>query len=72
MRRPPEPSLAAAIKRFGHKDVNYIGPLDHAATTLRQYVQPGDLVLTLGAGTVNRISEQLLFLLREQSHGTTV
>ena len=24
-------ALTAAIKRFGHKDVNYIGPLDNAA-----------------------------------------
>src|SRR6187397_738492 len=60
-------SLTNAIKSFGHKDVRYIGALDNAATTLRDYVQPGDLVLTLGAGTVNRVSEQLLFLLREQS-----
>src|SRR5688500_16471696 len=65
-------ALVAAIKRFGHKDVNYIGPLDNAATTLREHVQPGDLVLTLGAGTVNRISDQLVALLREQSQGTSV
>jgi UDP-N-acetylmuramate-alanine ligase len=36
---------------------------------LVERIQPGDLVLTLGAGTVNRVSEQLLFLLREQSQG---
>ena len=56
--------LTAAIKRFGHKDVNYIGALDAAAPLLRDYVQPGDLVLTLGAGTVNRVSDQLLDLLQ--------
>jgi UDP-N-acetylmuramate--alanine ligase len=60
-------ALTAAVKRFGHKDVNYIGALDNAASILRDHVQAGDLVLTLGAGTVNRVSEQLLFLLREQS-----
>ena len=65
-------ALTAAIKRFGHKDVNYIGPLDNAAASLREHVQSGDLVLTLGAGTVNRVSEQLLSLLREQSQGTSV
>jgi UDP-N-acetylmuramate--alanine ligase len=63
-------ALTGAIKRFGHKDVNYIGALDNAASILRDHVQPGDLVLTLGAGTVNRVSEQLLFLLREQSIAT--
>src|SRR4029453_4856050 len=49
----------AAGERFGHKDVNYIGALANAASILRDHVQPGDLVLTLGAGTVNRVSEQL-------------
>src|SRR5499425_3040969 len=61
-------ALTAAIKRFGHKDVNYLGALDNAASILRDHVQPGDLVLTLGAGTVNRVSDQLLFLLRD--HGS--
>jgi len=63
-------ALSAAIKRFGHKDVNYVGTLENAAPALVERIQPGDLVLTLGAGTVNRVSEQLLFLLREQSHNT--
>ena len=65
-------ALTAAIKRFGHKDANYIGPLDNAAAALREHVQTGDLVLTLGAGTVNRVSEQLLGLLREQLQGSSV
>ncbi len=43
-------TLTEAIKRFGHKDVHYIGALENAPTTLRDHVQPGDLVLTLGAG----------------------
>jgi len=62
-------ALTAAVKRFGHKDANYIGPLDNAATIMREHVQPGDLVLTLGAGTVNRIADQLLGLLKEKEIG---
>jgi UDP-N-acetylmuramate--alanine ligase len=60
-------ALTAAIKRFGHKDVNYIGALENAPTLLRERVQAGDLVVTLGAGTVNRVCDQLLELLRENS-----
>ena len=60
-------TLTTAIKRFGHKDVRYIGALENAAPALRDYVQSGDLVLTLGAGTVNRVSDQLLQMLREQT-----
>jgi UDP-N-acetylmuramate--alanine ligase len=65
-------ALTSAIKSFGHKDVQYIGPLETAAQTLRERVQPGDLVITLGAGTVNRVSEQLLALLREREQASAV
>lgn len=65
-------TLTSAIKSFGHKDVQYIGPLETAAEILRERVQPGDLVITLGAGTVNRVSEQLLTLLREREQASAV
>jgi len=65
-------ALTEAIKSFGHKDVHHIGSLESAAATLRDQVQPGDLVLTLGAGTVSRVSEQLLSLLHERSEAKTV
>ena len=64
-------TLTEAVKRFGHKDTRYIGPVENGPATLREFVQPGDLVLTLGAGTVSRVSEQLLTLLREQSSVST-
>ena len=65
-------ALTNAIKRFGHKEVSYIGDLENAALLLRDYVQPGDLVVTLGAGTVNRISDQLVGLLRDQAQAKSV
>ncbi len=64
-------SMTNAIKRFGHKDVRYVGRLEDAAAALREHVQPGDLVLTMGAGTVNRVSDQLLELLRGQGEAKT-
>jgi UDP-N-acetylmuramate--alanine ligase len=65
-------ALTGAIKRFGHKDVRYIGPLENAATVIRDHVKTGDLVVTLGAGTVSRVSDQLLSLLRERSEAKAV
>lgn len=59
-------TLTGAIKRFGHKEVSYIGALENAPALLKEYVQPGDLFLTLGAGTVNRVSDQLLSMLRDE------
>jgi len=56
-------SLAAAIERYGHRDVRYIGPVSTAAEGLNEIVQPGDLVLTLGAGNVWQAGEELLKIL---------
>jgi len=60
-------ALTTEIKRFGHKEVTYIGGLENAVASLQSYVQPGDLVLTLGAGTVNRISDQLVQAMRDKA-----
>jgi UDP-N-acetylmuramate--alanine ligase len=60
-------ALTEAIKRFGHKDVRHIGALEGAAAFLKSHVQSGDLVLTLGAGTVSRVSDQLVTLLKENA-----
>ena len=56
--------MTEAIKRYGHKNANYIGALDGAADILREQVREGDMVITLGAGPVYRAGEQLLTLLR--------
>jgi UDP-N-acetylmuramate--alanine ligase len=64
-------ALTSAIKRFGHKDVTHVGRVEDAAVAMREHIQPGDLVLTLGAGTVNRVSEQLLQMLRAQQEAKT-
>jgi UDP-N-acetylmuramate--alanine ligase len=58
-------SLTAAIKRYGHKNANYIGKLEEAAFMVRSHLREGDLVVTLGAGPVYRAGEQLLALLRK-------
>lgn len=61
--------LTEAIKSYGHKNAHYVGALDGAAETLREQVRAGDLVITLGAGTVHRVGDQLLGLLREKGAG---
>jgi UDP-N-acetylmuramate--alanine ligase len=58
--------LTEAIKSYGHKNAHYIGPLEGAPEILRRQVRAGDLVITLGAGTITRVGDQLLALLREQ------
>ena len=47
--------LAAEIRAAGHRQVRAVESLDDAAAFVAQQVQPGDVVITLGAGDVNRV-----------------
>ena len=52
--------LTENIKKYGHKNVQYIGALEGAAEKVCQNLQEDDLVITLGAGTVTRLSDEIL------------
>jgi UDP-N-acetylmuramate--alanine ligase len=53
-------ALAAAIAERGHRQARYAGDLKAAATRLREEVRDGDVVLTLGAGSVWTAGEELV------------
>src|SRR5205809_6213061 len=57
--------LAERIKSHGHKHTEYVGAVEGAAENLHKIVREGDLVITLGAGSVHRSGDQLLELLRD-------
>ncbi|HMQ03323.1 MAG TPA: UDP-N-acetylmuramate--L-alanine ligase [Pyrinomonadaceae bacterium] len=57
-------ALTENIKKFGHKNVRYHGDIDTAADTIVPLLQEGDLVLTLGAGTITRLSDEIVERLR--------
>ncbi len=59
--------LTENIKRFGHKNANYIGDVDGAAAKVAEQLEEGDLVITLGAGTVTRLSDEILSLISKES-----
>jgi UDP-N-acetylmuramate--alanine ligase len=52
--------LTDNIKKYGHKNVTYIGDIETATEKVCSVLQPGDLVITLGAGTVTRLSDEIL------------
>ncbi|HWC77241.1 MAG TPA: UDP-N-acetylmuramate--L-alanine ligase [Blastocatellia bacterium] len=58
------PALVDAIKRFGHRHVEYVGGVADAPSRVVDVVQPGDLFLTLGAGNVWQAGEEVLNLLK--------
>ena len=53
-------TLAEEIERFGHRNVRYIGGVEFGAGAIASIVQPGDLVLTLGAGNGWKAGEEFL------------
>ena len=52
--------LVERIKKYGHRDVTYAGSFPAALHAVVQKLRAGDLLITLGAGDVWRIGEDLL------------
>lgn len=52
--------LTENIKKYGHKNVNYHGDIETVAAAVIPQLQEGDLLITLGAGTVTRLSDEIL------------
>ncbi len=57
-------SSADLIGAMQHVDAQYVGGLEAAAHTLAQRMRPGDVLLTLGAGTSHKVGELVLAELR--------
>jgi UDP-N-acetylmuramate--alanine ligase len=57
-------SLVERIRQFGHRGVEYVGTLDRGVDALVGVAGEGDLVLTLGAGSVYQAGERVLERLR--------
>lgn len=63
-------ALADAIAAAGHRNARYRASLPEAAEELFREGQPGDAMLTIGAGSVGRVSEELAVRLSEQTQIT--
>jgi UDP-N-acetylmuramate--alanine ligase len=58
-------ALADAIRAHGHHAVTYVPDKKNVGRTLLDIVQPGDLVIALGAGDINASARELLASLTE-------
>ena len=61
-------SLVERIRQFGHRGVEHVGTLDSGVDALVRAAGEGDLVLTLGAGSVTQAGEKVLARLKEGAH----
>ena len=52
--------MAEAIRAHGHRSVEYVGSRQDAAAKLARLLGPTDVLLTLGAGDVWRLGEELV------------
>jgi UDP-N-acetylmuramate--alanine ligase len=53
-------ALLEAIEKFGHRNARYVGGVEQGKQSLLEAAQPGDLVMTLGAGNIWRAGEEFL------------
>ena len=50
-------ALVERIRQFGHRGAEYVGTMDRGIDALLRVAQPGDAVLTLGAGSITQAGE---------------
>jgi UDP-N-acetylmuramate--alanine ligase len=63
-------ALAQAIREAGHKNVHYFRSMQDGIGFLLKQAHPGDAILTIGAGSISRASNELMVLLGTE-HPTT-
>jgi UDP-N-acetylmuramate--alanine ligase len=62
-------ALAERLRQFGHRWAEYVGSMDRGIHAVLEAVEPGDAVLTLGAGSVWQAGDQILSGLRARESG---
>ena len=60
-------ALAEAIRAHGHRGVSYVRGRQHVAQALLEIVEPGDIVIALGAGDINASARELLAMLEQRA-----
>ena len=53
-------AMVERIRQFGHRSAEYAGTIDRAVEAVMASVEPGDAVLTLGAGNVWQAGDRIL------------
>jgi UDP-N-acetylmuramate--alanine ligase len=52
--------VAEAVRSLGGKDARYVASFEEAARSVTALAEPGDMILTLGAGNVSQLGVQVL------------
>jgi len=57
-------ALVERIRQFGHRGAEYVGTMDRGIDALLGVAREGDLILTLGAGSITQAGDRILERLR--------
>ncbi|MBV9294706.1 MAG: UDP-N-acetylmuramate--L-alanine ligase [Acidobacteriaceae bacterium] len=59
-------ALLERIRSYGHRSAHYVASMEEGIQTIARAANPGDLIITLGAGSVSQAAEKILIQLRGQ------
>ena len=59
-------ALAQGIVEHGHKAVSYRSTVEEVSDLVAEIAEPGDMVVTLGAGNINQVCNLLAERLRKK------
>ena len=65
-------AVAQAVARFGRVPVRRVTTLDEVVETVTRDAQPGDVVVTLGAGSIGTVPSRIVDALRARRPGRTL
>jgi UDP-N-acetylmuramate--alanine ligase len=61
------PALLEKIRSYGHRGAHYVGTMEEGISAVSEAASPGDLIVTLGAGSVSQAADKILDRLRESA-----
>lgn len=59
--------IADTAKKYGHRDVHYVEDKMKLPAKLEEIVQPGDIVITMGAGDIYRVGEKFVKRIKDKN-----
>lgn len=62
-------AIVDEVTQHGHKGAQHVGTVDEAVNAAADLIKPGDLVMTLGAGSIHQAGEKLLAALDKKGMG---
>ena len=60
-------ALLERVRSYGHRSAHYAATLEEGVEAVARVAEPGDLIITLGAGSVSQAAEKILAKLREEA-----